>query len=522
GANRVFARNGRDQRICPQQGRTVCSPAILEAPMQHISDHAPFLESLAQAIAEQPTSFHMPGHKFDPQLLPGFSALFGAGVIAGDLSEAMPSVDYLHGATSALVAAQQLAAAAVGAEHTFFLVNGSTVGNQAMLLAVGHDGGRVLMPRASHRSVYAGLILSGATPIYLQPKPHPQLGFPLAIDCATVAEALQAHPDVVALHITSPSYYGYVSDVPALAELAHAHHIPLLVDEAHGAHFPYHPALPPSAVRCGADVVVQSAHKTLGALTQAALLHHAGNRVDLNRIQSMLALLQSSSPSVLLTASLDAARQQASQRGHELLTNAIALANDARAAIRTIPGLWCYGDELIGQNGIAGHDPTKLVIRVSDSGWNGIAFAERLWARYRLSVEFADPHQLIGTISMADTRANIDVLLGALRAIAAEPLPVQAQYPTIWPTHALPPMILTPRQASLQSSQPIALAESVGMICAEPVIPYPPGIPLIMPGEQISADLVAYLGELLALGVKIVGPQQIGVGSIRVICSPAA
>jgi arginine/lysine/ornithine decarboxylase len=334
----------------------------------------------------------------------------------------------------------------------------------------------------------------------------------------SVAECLRVQPDMSALHITSPSYYGYVSDIPALAALAHGHGIPLLVDEAHGAHFPYHPGLPASAVACGADLVVQSAHKTLGALTQAALLHHSGNRVSLSRVQSMLALLQSSSPSVLLTASLDAARQQARQHGHSLLTQAIELANEARATIRSIPGLWCYGAELVGQHGIAGHDPTKLVIRVSDSGWSGIGFAAELWARYRLSVEFADPHHLIGTISMADTPAKIAVLLRTLRAIAAEPPnTAQATYPLVWPSHALPPMLLTPRQASLRESQPIALAEAVGLICAEPIIPYPPGIPLIMPGEQISAELLEYLRELIGLGVKIVGPQDLHMGRIRVI-----
>ncbi|HTP07082.1 MAG TPA: aminotransferase class I/II-fold pyridoxal phosphate-dependent enzyme, partial [Anaerolineae bacterium] len=241
---------------------------------------APFFDSLVTTRQyRNPLSFHMPGHKFNAALLPELADFFGAGVVTGDLNEAVPTIDYLHAATGALVEAQQLAAAAVGADHTFFLINGSTAGNQAMLIAAARDGQKVIIPRAAHRSVYAGLVLSGATPIYIAPRVHPQVHFPLAVEVSAVQNRLDEYPDVVAIHVTSPNYYGYLPDVKGLVELAHARNIPLLVDEAHGAHLCFHPDLPRSAVSLGADVVVQSPHKTLGAITQAAWLHLNGDRV---------------------------------------------------------------------------------------------------------------------------------------------------------------------------------------------------------------------------------------------------
>lgn len=386
---------------------------------------APFFDSLVGTRRRDPLSFHMPGHKFNPALLSELADFFGEGVVTGDLCEALPTVDYLHAAAGALVEAQRLAAAAVGADHTFFLINGSTVGNQAMLMTVARDGQKVIVPRAAHRSVYTGLILSGAAPIYVAPRYHPLVNFPLAVEAGAVQARLIEHPDVVAIHVTSPNYYGYLPDVGALAGMARAHRIPLLVDEAHGSHLPFHPDLPRSAVSHGADLVVQSAHKTLGALTQAAWLHLTGERVSPIALRSIVAMLQSSSPNVLLTGSLDVARRQAALHGRQLLDRALELSQRARHAIREIPGLWCYGAELIGEYGIAGHDPTKLVIRVTATGLTGKEFAAELWSRFTISVEFADPWHVICSITIADTAPKVDFLLVSLapsRPISAGPL----------------------------------------------------------------------------------------------------
>lgn len=478
---------------------------------------APFFESLVQARAQQPVSFHMPGHKFDPALLPEFTDFFGAGVIAGDLDECLPPIDYLHAATGALAAAQALAAAAVGADHTFFLINGSTVGNQAMLMAAAHDGQKVIVPRAAHRSVYAGLILSGATPVYVAPRYHPQVGFPLAVEVSAVQEKLVEHPDAVAVQVTSPNYYGYLPDVGALAELAHDRHIPLLVDEAHGAHLPYHPDLPRSAVSHGADLVVQSAHKTLGALTQAAWLHLTGQRVSAAQLRYIVASLQSSSPSVLLTGSLDVARRQAALHGRALLERALQLAQHARAAIRQIAGLWCYGAELVGEQGIAAHDPTKLVIRVTGAGWTGKDFAAELWARFNIGVEFADPRHVICSITLADTAPKVDFLLSGLRALAHDQRQAALDERALPQPPALPRLALNPRQAMFLPARSLPLSAAVGQVCAEQVIPYPPGIPLLMPGEVVEAEMVDYVTYLLSQHIQFVGPDDLRLNTIRVL-----
>jgi arginine/lysine/ornithine decarboxylase len=481
---------------------------------------APFFESLV-ATREQhpPLSFHMPGHKFEASLLPELSDFFGAGIFTGDFNEAVPPIDYLHAATGPLVEAQQLAAAAVGADHTFFLINGSTVGNQAMLSAAVRDGQKVIITRAAHRSVYAGLILSGATPIYIMPRVHPLVHFPLAVEVGAMRNRLEEHSDAVAIHVTNPNYYGYLSDIEGLVTLAHAHDIPLLVDEAHGAHLRFHPDLPASAIGLGADAVVQSPHKTLGAITQAAWLHLSGQRISFTQLQYLVAILQSSSPNVILTGSLDVARRQMALHGRELLDRALELAQHARAAIRQIPGLWCYGEDLVGDYGIAEFDPTKLVIRVTDTGLSGKEFAAELWSRFNVTVEFADPWQLICSITIADTPDRVDRLIAALRAVARDhqgTAMLRADRVELTPP-PLPQLILNPRQAVFRSSRPVPLQETRDQVCAEQVIPYPPGIPLLMPGEVISAEMIDYVQYLLRQRIKIVGPEDLMMKTVRII-----
>lgn len=482
-------------------------------------NQTPYVTDLIREKNMRVTSFHMPGHKLVSPPSPELDQLWDEGLFVSDVVEIGGNVDYLHAPKGPLVEAQRLAAEAVGADRTFFLINGSTVGNQAMMMAVAGDGQKVIVPRAAHRSVHAGLVLSGAHPVYVAPEYHPKLGSPLGVSVSHVRAALAANPDAVAIHVTAPNYYGYLPDVAGLVALAHGHGIPLIVDEAHGAHLAFHPDLPKSAVQHGADLVTQSTHKTLSALTQSSMLHCNAGLVDEARLFQVLTMLQSSSPSIHLLASLDAARKRMALHGRALLTRTLELAARAREAIRQMPGLWCYGDDLVGDYGIHAYDPTKLVIRVSDLGITGFAAALKLRDEHRIGVEFSEISQIICSLSASDTDASVDQLLNGLRAIAEGGPYGQPGEHTIgmMPPARLPEIAINLRQAYFAPWKPVAFSAARGQICAESIIPYPPGIPMLLPGEVIEQEMLDYFRHLLAKGGGIVGAQDATLNTIRVI-----
>jgi len=477
----------------------------------------PFLESLIEEKARQQISFHMPGHKM---VLPPPAALldyWGGDLQPADLVEINGMIDYLHSPRGALKEAQELAARAYGADHTFWLINGSTVGNVGAVMSVAGDGDVVIMARASHRSVYSGVVLSGAVPCYIPPDYHPRVGFPLASDAEVVAGLLAQHPQAVAVHVTSPNYYGYMSDTARLAALAHAQGAALLVDEAHGSHLGFHEGLPQSAARLGADLIIQSTHKTQSALTQASMLQVNEGRVDVARVAQVMAILQSSSPSSILLASLDAARMVMATQGRALLDKALNLAQEARQAIRKIDGLWCFGEDIVGQHGIFTYDPTKLVVRVIDTGWSGYQVFDKLRYEHGIDVESADLRTIICSITIADTPQMVEKLLNGLRAIVSEK-PLQAQKIVEFDAPAqLPEMALTPRQAFFAPSRALPAEAAVGQPVAEYLIPYPPGIPLVVPGEVLTHETLGYLRAIKAVGGKVVGPQDASLSTIRCI-----
>lgn len=479
-------------------------------------EEMPFLASLLKEKQQRQTSFHMPGHKGTLAPHPMLLEYWGGDVQPADLVEIIGIIDYLHAPKDKLLEAQKLAAQAQGADQTFFLINGSTVGNITSIMGTAFDGEKVIMPRASHRSVYGGVVLSGAIPVYVPPDYHPQVGFPLATDTQVVARLFQEH-QIRAIHVTSPNYYGYLSDVRQLAEMAHAHGAMMLVDEAHGSHLAFHEALPHSATQLGADVIVQSTHKTQGALTQCSMLHLNHGRVNAARIAQILGLLQTSSPSSILLASLDAARQFMATQGRALLEEVYQLSVMAREAIRQIDGLWCYGEDLLGSHGIFDYDPTKLVIRVSDTGWNGFEFYQLLRKEYGIDGEFSDLKHVICSLTIGDTELSVMKLLNALKSISEKPSGKPVRDYEVTPPAALPEMALSPREAYFVPSKPVRLDTAMGQICAENIIPYPPGIPLLVPGEVINPDTVDYMRFIMSMGGGVVGPEDKRLETIRVI-----
>lgn len=478
-------------------------------------------ELLAAREAER-RSFHMPGHKGGRGASKLAHEVLGSAAFAADLSE-LSGFDYLHSASGGIAASQRSAAALFGAEHTHYLINGSTVGNIAALLATTSDDGEALVLRASHRSMYAGLAMSGATPRYVPPCSSAALDGWFGGDMS-VAAAIAAEPGhrIQAVHITRPNYYGFCVDVAAWVDLAHSLDVPLIVDEAHGTHFVFSDDLPASALSMGADIAIQSPHKTLSSLTQSSLLHVQGNRADHARLSTVLAMLQSSSPSALLLASLDLACTQMKFEGPQLWSAIVALAYDVRAQINAMNGLNCVGDEILGVGGISSIDPTKIVVDVTGVNLSGWTAAAALRANSGINPEFADARRIVCSLSVADDVDSAAVLIDALsqlaRAAKERVLPsAEGSYAFSYGTADTAVMALTPRRAGQQSATCIQVAQAAGRISAEFVIPYPPGIPLVVPGEVLDHATLLLARQLKNSGASIVGTADATLSTIRVL-----
>ncbi|HWD25123.1 MAG TPA: aminotransferase class I/II-fold pyridoxal phosphate-dependent enzyme, partial [Acidimicrobiales bacterium] len=455
-------------------------------------DLPPLARHLVDVRDAETTSFHMPAHKGGAGAPPAGVELLGAAAYDADVSE-MGGFDYLHDAGAALSGAQARAAALFGADSTRFLVNGATVGNIAAVMSTVSDGDVILVARGSHRSTYAGITLSGAHPIYLAPLANPRLDglFGIAVD--DVASALDTHPEIKAVHLTNPSYYGFTVDIAAVATITSAAGIPLIVDEAHGSHWALDSRFPAPALSAGADLVIQSPHKTLGSLTQSSLIHVSGDRVDGAALDGHLQMLQSSSPSSLLLVSLDVAIDEMARHGKTRWAGAIALADELRVSINAHRGLTAYGEEeIVDTPGIVGFDPTKVVVDVHRLATTGFAAGAWLRAHTGLNPEFADLRRMVFSVTYADDRRSTGLLADALGRLAHSS-PVGAPIDTLvsrWPV-SIPEMVCTPRVGSSSGSQRVPLADAIGRTCAEMVVPYPPGVPLLVPGERISTEVVA-------------------------------
>ncbi len=438
------------------------------------------------------TGFHTPGHNGGTGLA---MCLQDWSVLARlDLSE-LEGLDNLHHPTGPIAAAQALAASAWGAERSWFLVNGSTVGLHAMLLATVGPGDAILLPRNCHQSVVHALVLSGGRPVFVRPEWDEDHQLAHGIALADIEAALDRDPAIKAVLLNHPTYFGTTGRTREIAEAVHRRGLPLLVDAAHGAHFRFHPDLPECAVACGADLVVHSAHKTLPAFTQAALLHHQGSLVDSTRVERALAILQSTSPSYLLMLSLDCARAQMETHGRALLERTLAHARRLRNTV-PFPCLSAPAEYW---------DPTRLVIDVRPRGWTG--YTAEAWLLERgIRPELATREQLVFILNTAHTEADIARLEEALTALFAAGgkavLPCDTGLP------ALPCFRYTPREAFERPCRSIPLLQAVGFVSAQTVSAYPPGIAVLFPGEQVSAEAVAYLQMVLASGGELVGPDD--------------
>ena len=467
----------------------------------------PLVSALAAAARRPDAAFHTPGHKRGQSAPADLVDLLGKLVFQADLPE-LPDLDNLFAPEGAIAQAQLLAAAAFGAEQTWFLANGSTSGIEAAVLATCNPGDRLILPRNVHQSAIAALILAGAVPIFVLPEYDPDWDIAHPPTPAAIEQVLHNHPDAKAVLIVSPTYHGVCADVKAIAQRVHQFNLPLLVDEAHGAHFAFHPDLPPAALAMGADLAVQSTHKTLSAFTQAAMLHMQGVRIDRARLAAALRLVQSTSPSYLLLASLDAARQQMALHGQTLLDRTLKLANRAHRELSQIPGLRILHPTEV-TNAI---DRTRLTVGVANLGLTGFEADEQLLAM-GVAAELPAMLHLTFILSIGTADREIDRLVQGWRQLASR-LGTNPRLRLNLPP--LPFAPLTPRDAFFAERESVSIAAAIDRISAEIVCPYPPGIPLLLPGEQITREAIDYLQQVIDAGGIVTG-CDVDRGTVQVV-----
>ena len=495
--------------------------------MPRLSQHkTPYFDALRDYVDSGTRSFHTPGHKQGVGMHKRLRDFIGDNVLSIDLTQ-IRGLDDLNQPEGAILEAMRLAALAYGADYSYFLVNGSTAGNQAMLMTALRPDDAVLLPRNSHKSATSALIMSATRPIYMAPEVDHDLHVDHAVTPQTVERALDDHPEAKAVFITSPTYYGATADLKAIERLVHGRGKLLLVDEAWGPHLHFHPELPPSATSIGADACVNSTHKLLAGMSQASMLHTVGPRIDQGRLRSTLRIFQSTSPQLVLLASLDVCRMQMATEGKALLTKALVLARDVRTRLNEIRGVYCMGPDQIGKPGIAGYDETRIVITVKDLGYTGYEAEQILRLRYNVQVELADLFNVVALVTLGDTKESTDALVNAVRELAREDRPIDIYSPTgvldkrlkrgSYKIPPIPELVVTPREAFIRDYVEVPFKKSAGRVCAEVVTPYPPGIPILCPGERITQEAIEYLRLELKAGVHIQGPVDKKLGMIRVL-----
>jgi len=479
---------------------------------------APYLDAIVAYAARDPGRFHVPGHKGGEGADPELVAALGEAALEHDIPAGIEGVDV--GPDSPFQRAQRLAAEAWGARRSWFLISGASQGNHAACLALRHAGRKVIAQRNVHSSTVDGVVLAGLQPAFVAPELDAELGIAHCLTPESLARALDGNPDAVAALTVSPTYFGAVADVRALAGVAHERGVALVVDEAWGAHLRFSHELPESALECGADLVLSSVHKLFGSLTQSAILHLGRDElIDADVVDRCVTLTESTSPSALLTASLDAARRQASVRGAKLLAETVAGVETAREAIRGIPGLDVLDERVIGRPGVHDWDPLRLAVDVRGTGSTGIRIAKLMRELDDVNLELESENVIVAVFGAGENAAESATrLVNALRH-AVETLGTEDESPKR-PFTPPPPwgsLELPPREAFFGPQEVIPFSEAVGRIAAESLAAYPPGIPNVLPGERLTQETVDYINEVVEHGGWVRGAVDRSLKTIRVV-----
>ncbi|MET0769245.1 MAG: DegT/DnrJ/EryC1/StrS family aminotransferase [Solirubrobacteraceae bacterium] len=470
---------------------------------------APYLDAVWAYAFRGPTRFHVPGHKGGAGADPGLRSALGENALMLDVPADIHGID-LGPSPTAYQRAEALAAEAHGAARSWFLTNGASQGNHALTLALAPLGAPVVVQRNAHASVVDGLVLSGGVPTYVAPEYEHELGMAHGVTPAALEEALALTPGARAVFIVSPTYYGMAADVEGCAAVCRAAGVPLVVDQAWGPHFGFHPDLPESALHQGADAVLTSTHKIVGSLTQSAMLHVAPTgRIDPDVVARMVRLTRSTSPSALLMASLDAARRQLAVHGQALLGRTMAAGDAARAAIDAVDGVRVIGDEFVGRPGVAGWDPMRIVIDVRGTGCTGYEVAAALREGFDIHVELATHATMVLILGLGQPPEDLERFAHDFAAVVRRiSRSGEAAALVRAPGAMRNEVVVPPRDAFLGEAEVVAVDDAVGRVSAESIAGYPPGIPALLPGERITAELVEYLRELKDSGARLHGASD--------------
>lgn len=468
----------------------------------------PFLTKLLEYANSDVVSHDVPGHKLG-NIGNDLETIIGKETFRLD-ANAPRGLDNLSRPMTVLKEASELMADAFDAEQCYFLTGGTTLGILAMIMSTVRAKEKIILPRNVHKSAINALILSGAVPIFVQPHIDPKLGIANHLEINAVKKAIKDNPDAKGVLVINPTYFGAISDLSEIVEVAHEYDMVVMCDEAHGSHLGFSDRLPLSAMQAGADLTSCSLHKTLGSLTQSSILLVNSENVDHLRLRSTINMLQSTSPSSLLMASLDASRKTFATQGEERLSKLIDMANDTRDRINKIPNLEALDKAYFLKQGSFGYDETKLIIKVSKLGINGFEAYRELADIHHVQMELAETHLILAVLSIGTSQKDLDALVDALQMISDKYN--EQDLPAVKPKvrYAFPEVFTRPREAYHAPKKYIPLTEAAGEIAGESVMIYPPGIPIVIPGEVISEDIINDLGFYRKNGSTILSDTESG------------
>ncbi len=474
--------------------------------------NAPIYEALIEFGKKRVVPFDVPGHKRgrgNPEL----TELLGEKCVSLDVNSMKP-LDYLCHPVSVIRDAEMLAAQAFGAAHAFLMVGGTTSSVQTMVLSSVKRGEKIILPRNVHKSVMGALVLCGAIPVYVDPQCDKRIGIPLGMSLEDVKRVIKANPDAKAILVNNPTYYGICSDLRSIVKLAHENNMLCLVDEAHGTHFYFGENMPVSAMAAGADMAAASMHKSGGSLTQSSFLL-IGPSMSEGYVRQIINLTQTTSGSYLLMSSLDISRRNLALRGKDIYSRVAKMAQYARDEINTIGGYYAFSKELINGDSVFDFDTTKLSVNTLGVGLAGIEVYSLLRDEYDIQIEFGDLGNFLAYISVGDRQRDIERLVSALYEIKR-----RYSRTSTGMTHQeyIEPIVkATPQEAFYANSENLPIEDTCGRVCSEFVMCYPPGIPILTPGELITKDILDYIRYAKEKGCSLTGPEDPDVNTLNVI-----